>query len=383
MSWPSARLFHLGGGLRAFNGYDGTIVLQTKTLEGNVVSVSTPSYLAAYDVLHRLGKPVVGIDFLTLHPEFDNSQPPNWRSYYSQGGSATLCAEQADQWSFLAHAAFQHREPVLYDVSERIKYQLRVCDWRLRQISEAYRDQLHSRLRDKKFADGKRFLDGFTWLGYLAIQVFLIDACVLRDYLTEYFVWTRIRSGELPADTTIRQMSALKKRYLDKTDSKEQLVILLQEATAEDGWLQELGRYRDLIVHAAPLESAGKHLFAVCRQQRISQEHILPTIQLPLPLDPAGLHKARSNGEHLEDPDFAFARMGYVIGDAGQHPDGLEYAYQALCRFAWLASHMLAIAPLTAEIPDVTPHIIGEVKVIPGSGNGDDSGASGDGSKHD
>jgi len=356
--------------------------MQTKTLEGKAISVSTPSYLAAYDVLNRLGKPVVGMDFLTLHPEFDNSHPPNWRSYYSQGGSATLCAEQADQWSFLAHAAFQHRETTLYDVSERIKHQLRVCDWRLRQISEAYRDQLHSQLRDGKFADGKRFLDGFTWLGYLAIQAFLVDACVLRDYLAEYFAWTRIRSGELPADTSIRQMGALKKRYLDKSDSKEGLVVLLKDATAEDGWLQELGRYRDLVVHAAPLESAGKRLLAVCRRHRISQEHVLPTIQLPLPLDPAGLHKARSTGEHLEDPDFGFARGDHVIGDASLHPDGLEYAYLALCRLAWLASHMLTIAPLKPEIPDVTPHIIGEVKLIRGRGSDDDCDAPDNGSKH-
>src|SRR5438105_3706009 len=98
--------------------------------------------------------------------------------------TAGFAISNTEIWRQIAHAAFKAKRGRLWDSASRIAHQLRVCGWRLRQVSEAYRDQLWAR-SDGKFAAGQHFQDQFTWLVYLAIQSFLLDACILRDYIAE------------------------------------------------------------------------------------------------------------------------------------------------------------------------------------------------------
>lgn len=349
--WPAARLFHMSGGLRAFNAFDGQVLVQTPNLEGTHLAFTTPDYYSAVDVLRRgLNRQVIGADFFTNQASFEGRLPVNWKSLHTPGKHEAHCGGQADEWSFLAHSAFKQKDPAIYDVSRRISHQMRVCDWRLRQVSDAYCDQLHYRLQSP-FKAGVRFTDQLTWAGYLAIQSFLVDACVLRDCFAEYFARLRVMAGDLSAKEMPRAMSGLVKRYLKITNSTAPLILLLRDATATGGWLQILGRYRDLVVHTAPLERAGEHLMALTELRVYGANASLPAIRLPLPLDPDGLEQARANGQHLNDPDMAFARAGYTIKDPENHHDGLDYCHASLCQLTHLSGQLLAAAPYKPEVP--------------------------------
>lgn len=352
--WPAARLFHLSGGLRAFNAFEGRILIQTPNVEGTHLNFTSPDYYSAVDVLRNgLGRQVIGADFYTDAASYEGRSPADWKSLYSPGKHQSYCGSQADEWSFLAHAAFKRKDAALYDVSRRVSHQMRVCDWRLRQISEAYQDQLKYRTQ-RSFKGGVRLRDQLTWAGYLAIQSFLVDACVLRDYFAEYFARLRVSAGDLPAQGMPRAMAGLLHKYLGKADGSVPLVKLLQDATAAGGWLHMLGRYRDLVVHTAPLESAGRHLMAITELRIYGQNASLPSVRLPLPLDPDKLEQIRAKGEHLNDPDMEFARAGYTIQDAETHPDGLDYCHHSLCHLVYLSSQLLAQAPYKPEIPHLT-----------------------------
>lgn len=351
--WPAARIFHISGGVRAFNAFDGGLLIQTPNLEGTHLNFVTPDYYSAVDVLRRgLGLQVIGADFFVDQSSFEGKSPVNWKSLYSPGKHEAHCSSQADQWSFLAHSAFKQSDPSIYDVSRRISHQLRVCDWRLRQISEAYQDQLRYRMRES-FKSGQRFRDQLTWAGYLSIQSFLVDACILRDYFAEYFARLRVKAGDLPSDKIFRAAAGLS-NYLGKADPNIPLVKLLLDATSSGGWLQVLGRYRDLVVHTAPLESAGRHLVAFTELRIHGPGASLPAIRLPLPLDPHGLEQSRAKGEHLSDPDMEFARAGYTIKPADGYLDGLDYCHHSLCHLTYLSSQLLGNAPYEPRIPRLT-----------------------------
>ena len=105
---------------------------------------------------------------------------------------------------------------MLWDTASRIGHQLRVCDWRLREISEAYSTQLLARLKRKDFKIGTRFEDGFTWLTYLSLQSFLVDACILRDYLSEFAAEYIYKPMIDLGNQRITAMGALKKKVLNK-----------------------------------------------------------------------------------------------------------------------------------------------------------------------
>jgi hypothetical protein len=74
----------------------------------------------------------------------------------------------------------------------------------------------------------------------MSIQSFLIDACILRDYIAEFaahFIYVS-QTGEPIAKVTT--MASLKKNILDKT-ATDPLSISLSEAVDAGGWLNELG----------------------------------------------------------------------------------------------------------------------------------------------
>ena len=151
---------------------------------------------------------------------------------------------------------------MLWDTASRIGHQLRVCDWRLREISEAYSNQLLARLKQKDFKIGTRFEDGFTWLTYLSLQSFLVDACILRDYLSEFAAEYIYKPLIDLKNQRITAMAALKKKVLNKISDPDTLTKELEMAAGENGWLTLLGNYRDLVVHSAPLAQAKVKLFS-------------------------------------------------------------------------------------------------------------------------
>src|SRR5471032_1569332 len=174
------RVVHLQGGCRALNGMNPQVAFEPDLLNGGRLGLTLPAFNSLFRQISDLGVAVIGCDFLTSAAEAEGYAPPQWRSFNGASDNARTCAYQGDHWSFIANGAFKNGLGLLWDIAGRVSHQLRACDWRLRQLSDAYRDQLRSALRGGEFADNQRFMDGYTSMGYLALQAFLVEACVLR-----------------------------------------------------------------------------------------------------------------------------------------------------------------------------------------------------------
>ena len=236
----------------------------------------------------------------------------------------------------------------MWDVASRISHQIRVCEWRFRQLSEAYHDQLIAVIQSKRFKERNGVVDGFTWLGYLAFQAFVVDACVLRDYFAEYRALILPPESQLPVK--VRRLKSLKQYYLDKIEPEAEADKLLASATVQGGWLFVLSAYRNLVVHYAPIASAGKDLFAYCVRGRLANGGELPSIKLPIPQDPDDIIVKRSSGSHLEDPSLDYARFINALKDPESVPDGLDYAFSLIAELALLGLRLSEISPVAPQM---------------------------------
>lgn len=229
-------------------------------------------------------------------------------------------------------------------------------------------------MRAKQFLSGRRSVDRFTWLGYLAIQSFLVDACVLRDYLAEYRALILSQGGQHSFRTKVTRIGSLKKQYLDKVIPTLPVDQALAGAAAIGCWLHLLGSYRDLVVHFAPLARAGKALYAVCTSLRIDAMATLPSIKLPIPLEPAKISESRTSGAYWNDPEQNYARFLNALENPAAAIDGLDYAHSSLGHLVVLASQLADISPVEPQIPTLTEQDILSLEVSNGGGDHKASG---------
>jgi len=349
------RIIHLPGGCRAVNGFDQNVIFEPDALNGKKAGFITKTYGQIFSDLESLNLKLIGVDFYSHSLEFEGITPPNWRSFHRcpETVSVWQSEDETQRWSQIGHAAFSRNNTRLWDIASRISHQLRVCSWRLRQISESYNDQLNARIKGKNTEVGARFVDGYTWLAYLAIQAFLVDACVLRDYMAEFYALVLCPEKQLAANNSITSMAGLKSKVLDKISAKDHVTKALQIATNQGGWLYELGAYRDLVVHSAPLAKAQRQLFAVTTELRLGNSGGLLAINLPIPADPHAVKKARATGKYYEDiagqyEIFVHASMGEV-----EALDGMMYAHDVLGQLSILAGLLADQSPIPPEIPRI------------------------------
>lgn len=352
--WHAFRIAHLLGGARAINGFDSDIIISPIKTKGHHLKLQIEQYHDFFPEVEKLGLRVVGCDFLSRREQVEKGALPDWRSYNKIGDRVWSCSELSDQWSFVKNSAFKAKDADLWDISSRISHQLSVVDWRNRDLSENYRKTLNEQLVDGGDASGRKFSTQRVWLSYVAAQAALVDACVLRDYLAEFYAYKLKKDGALASDVKVTSMSGLYKAHLKKSNLGTSIDHLLREAVTDDGWLATLAAYRNLAVHVAPLMSAGKHLFAVVKELVVPGGSIVMALRLPLPQDPELIMQSRASGEYLSDPQMSFARFSGVIEDVFAGLDALEYFHAALANLAILAWHMLSICPVKPTIPHFT-----------------------------
>lgn len=362
--WLAARTVHLVGGCRAFNGFDPTVDFFPRTLDGQIMRFQSRHYDTLYAELKALEIAPIGFEFLSNSLEAKGLVPTNWRTFHPwERKNVWPCNDQMDIWAQISYAASRESNAVLWDLARRISHQLRVCAWRLYQLSDAYNAQLRARVTEHDFKPGQRFEDGFTWLGYLAVQVFLVDACVLRDYLAEYFAYYVCPDSERPP-SHISSMAGLVKHVLKKVTSSDPLFVELRTATSPGGWLFALGAYRDLCVHCVPLARAESGLWALATEFRIKGAKSLSAVSLPLPSDPSGIAAVRTSSKRVEQ----LARELQLLTSAtrGEAPsmDALVYCYSALDSLTRLVSKLKGYSPVEPQIPHLTDKdVIGKIEV--------------------
>lgn len=361
--WRSCRVIHSLGGIRLINEYGPPVRISPSAINGKSAAFETPAYGDLFKRTENIGLPIFGVDFLTHSGQFNGKDIPEWRSYFKANNTVWANEEGARLWSDIGTGAHKARCGKLWDVGSRISQQLRVCGWRLRELSDSYNAQLLSVSEDKDFSSNNRFMNGYTWLCYLSIQSFLVDICILRDYLSEYAAGFVFDKTDDKKHINITTLSALKKHILNNNNIDDPIAKELDEITSGDGWLKVLGAYRDLAVHSAPLAQAERKLFAITKKVEIPGGE-LPYICCPIPKNPHQISAARANGSMFENFEEQFNRYIGVGEEKTDHIDGLEYCHEVLGLMSNLANILASRSPVKPQMMVFDrSNIIGEVKI--------------------
>lgn len=361
--WPTARVVHIKGGIRAVNKYGPPVHLHPEALNNKLATFETRSYGSLFNSLETRQLPIIGVEFYTYSHQFEGTALPEWR-VFSRDASTVWGNEEGSQlWSNIGTGAHKEKNGRLWDVASRVSHQLGVCSWRLKEISESYKDQLNTLVKKNEFEACSRFSDRYTWLCYMAIQSFLFDACILRDYLAEYaahYVFGGLIIGKTP---NVSSLSGLRKIILNKAESDDELFREFRDITGDDGWLKILGSYRDLVAHSAPLAQAEKRLFAICETLPINDDK-LPIICCPIPKNPLEIAASRSKGDLFEDFEKQFKLFVGMATEEGPHIDGLDYCHEVMSELSKLANKLGGRSPVKPQMMVLDKsNIIGEVKV--------------------
>ncbi len=150
---------------------------------------------------------VLGVDLFAHRIEQTGLAPPDWRVYRLPAGQ-WIGEETTQAWSEIRSSDADFNHDLLVHMAGQISHHLRECGWRLRQVSNAYHEQLVSWTRSKRFGDGRRSFDAFTWAIFLAVESYLIEACRLRDRLNTFFVWAVLGHADMPSSKSLQKLPA-------------------------------------------------------------------------------------------------------------------------------------------------------------------------------
>jgi len=367
-NWPqAARIVHLSGGGRVENPIGDTAFFHPNTLANKHAEIKLPSYGALYLGIEQLGQTIVGVEFIQSTDELTGERPPQWRPFHKHGWTIWPAEDLTRKWSQISHAAFKREEGKLWDISSKISYQLRMVSWRFKDISDAYYRQLIARHISKDFKKGNNFEDGNTQFMYMAIQSFLVDLCVLRDFLAE-FAWNYEIKKHCSKSGRVDSIASLRKQIIaNKISPSCPLAKLVVSITEKEAWLNKLSAYRNLIVHTAPLAQSESRLFASCSSFPMSDEQEMPAIRCPIPDNPWAVKVCRDSGKQFvcfekQKDQFYKAAMGDIPST-----DGLQYSYKVFGEMLRLTNDLSRYSPLEPQMPvfDST-NIIGPVTITKG-----------------
>jgi len=337
-AWPASRIVHLPGGCLASNYSDSPVIFLPESLTGGSVEYEISEYHELAKLFCDLNMTVIGVDYFQSQQEIDGIVPPVWKALNLIDGKFCSINDLADVWSNIGHSAYIKKDGRLWDISSRISHQLNVCSWRLSELSTKYQQQLKARTLQGKFKIGQLFIDLNTWHVYLSIQAFLVDACVLRDYLAE-FVNYFVVSQKYNLDLSITSMGGLLKG-INKIEIDDLVLTYIKESAAPRGWLKKLGEYRDLVVHSAPLAKAEQKLFVVSSELDIGTQYKLPSIICPIPDNPKEIAASRSKGNFFENFEKQIGLFNKAANMDIPSTDGLVYAHSVVGNLYKFA-HML------------------------------------------
>lgn len=362
--YPAGRIVHLSGGCRAINPPGPKVTIEPSIIQGQVPLIELTNYGSIYKRLEQSGLKILGVDFIGNNLVSSGAIPPEWRPFHRTATTPWQSFEVQQKWSNIGHGAFENKDGRLWDTASRISYQLNACSVRLKEISDAYYNQLIGRIKSNDFKNGYIFEDGFTLFMYLALQSFLIDSCILRDYLAE-FVCLYICEQKWQIETQIlTTMSKLNSAVLQKHDINDALFQNLKSYCLESGWLFQLGSYRDLVVHSAPLARSGRKLFAKSDYLEIDNSVNVPQIYCHIPANPSEIRASRSNGNIFQDFESQFDVFVQAAKGDISKIDGLEYSWDVYGRLVLLSAMIAEYSPVEPKMMTFDDsNIIGPITV--------------------
>ncbi len=338
------RIVHLIGGLRAINNPGAEVIIPLGSKSPSP-TFSIENYYELPSTLRSLGFDIVGVEYYETSEQVKGYYPPTWYPLDMSRPTCDVSLKAQEIWPKLANAGFQKGDIELMDLCSRIAFEVKACNQRLRQLSEAYNVELWSLCEQQKFSPGRaETLNSFSI--YLETHDLLRELCTLRDYLAE-FVANFVLANSLSSKQRIRLMNSLMKQIRKTNLEDSPIATEINSITneQEDGWLARLSAYRDLVVHYVPIGQAAKREFVVQRFLPNSKIKNLPSIYFPIPYDPYALKKTRSKGS-------PFTTVSDWLESSKENtttaPDALDYC-------AYSVENMMALAYRIAKESPIAP----------------------------
>lgn len=254
------------------------------------------------------------------------------------------------------------RTPEIIDISSRFATYHRLLAIRIREISEAYKGTLTSKLTD---IDGKYrrpekdtlFSNGSQAHIEAAIHAFLADAAALRDLIAES-IWKLILRNQNNEVTTLGSLIKKTKNYSHKGD----LLSYIHCHGSDGGWIKNLTDIRNSIIYVAPLANTNELQSLHLRILQLKGGSI-PIIHYPLTTSDGRL-RIRPEPVDFDDHHNLKARIQTYHDFVKQSGDALIYANRCLGQLVELGNKVRETAKLQHEILTITDaDIIGPIRI--------------------
>ncbi|WP_243836576.1 hypothetical protein [Acinetobacter haemolyticus] len=261
--WPHVRReVHLLGGVFAVNSPENKdqVFIFPNSFANKTPLITLKSFGQLYIGLEKFGLKAIGTEFLYHTIHFDGSALPEFRFNSSYKDTNWLHDYARQAWGEISFSSYKIQHGHLFDLSKRIQYLINSLNNSFFGLSMSYRNQLNARVIKKELKIGQKFEDAFSQLIYDKFQIFLFNACILRDYISE-FVFHYIVPDELKLEKHMTTTSRIYKKYYKDRSVETDFDKYFKEICSPTGWLQKLGAYRDLVMHACPLSMPNKRAF--------------------------------------------------------------------------------------------------------------------------
>lgn len=367
--WPNVlREVHLLGGVYAVNSPENKekVLIFPNTLDKKAAVLSLKSFGQLYVDLNRFGLKTIATEFLYDAIHFDGSSLPEFRFYHDFKSNQWAHDHAIQAWGQISISSYRSQNGHLFDLSKRIQHMTNSLNNSFFELSISYRNQLNARVVKNDLKIGQKFEDAFSHLIYDKFQIFLFNACILRDYLSE-FVFHYVISNEIKTEKHMTTTSRIYNKYYKDRDVETEFEKYFKEICSPIGWLHKLGAYRNLVMHACPLSMPNKRAWIRLGTINLSDEKKLPRIIAPIPKNPDLISIERNKFEFFSDFTGLIDQYFDRSNDESESIDLLEYSIDVMENFSKLLCETIPLSPLEGQMMVFGRHnIIGEIKIVTG-----------------
>ncbi|MDN8245380.1 hypothetical protein QZK48_02300 [Acinetobacter baumannii] len=365
--WPYVlRDVHLLGGAYAVNSPEkkDKVFLFPNTFDNEQAILTLKSFGQLYTGLNRFGAKTIGTDFVYHSNHTDGSSLPEFRFYHEYKNEQWAHDYARQAWGEISVSAYRLENGHLFDLSKRIQHLVNSLSNSFLDLSMSYRNQLNARVVKKNLKVGQRFDDAFSQLIYDKFQIFLFNACILRDYLSE-FVFHYVIPNEIKAEKHMTTTSRIYKKYYKDREITTEFDKYFKHICSPIGWLHKLGAYRDLVMHACPLSMPNKRAWIRLGTINLYDAKQLPRIIAPIPKNPDLISIERNKFEFFTDFTRLIDQYFDRSNDESESIDLLEYSVEVMQEFSKLLCETIPLSPIKGQMMRFDrSNIIGEVKII-------------------
>ncbi|WP_434145436.1 hypothetical protein [Photobacterium leiognathi] len=157
--------------------------------------------------------------------------------------------------------------------------------------------------------------------------------------------------------------SKIYNKYYKNREVTSDYDIYFKNICSSNGWLNELGVYRDLVMHACPLSMPKQRVWIRTGTLQLLDNKLLPQIIAPIPKDPLSLKNERNSFKYFNDFEQQANAFFNQANDEDESIDILSYAINVMDNFSELLWLTIEQSPLEGIQQTFGPHnIIGKVR---------------------